>query len=71
MRNGSPCPKCQARDILKIPDQAIGNIGLGNRIAAGWRTVRITRYLCCNCGFLEDWVDKPEDIARVRAKYGG
>jgi hypothetical protein len=55
---------------MRIPDDVINSIGLGNRIPTRWRAVRVTRYLCGSCGYLEEWVDRPEDRARIRAKYG-
>jgi Zn ribbon nucleic-acid-binding protein len=70
MRHGSPCPKCRANDIIRIPDEVISNIGLGNRIATRWRAVRVTRYLCGSCGYLEEWADDPKSVERIRAKYG-
>jgi hypothetical protein len=28
------------------------------------------RYVCGSCGFSEEWIDTPDDIAKVRKKYG-
>lgn len=28
-----------------------------------------TRYLCASCGFNEEWIDSPDDIAKVKKKY--
>lgn len=30
--------------------------------------VLVHRYLCCNCGFSEEWIDK-EDIQELKKKY--
>ena len=32
--------------------------------------VKVTRYLCANCGFIESWVDDPDGIAKIKKKYG-
>ena len=31
----------------------------------------VTRYLCSSCGYLEDWIDSPEDMDKIRRKYIG
>ncbi len=46
---------------------------MGDNILVGWTTfsaVKVTRYLCCACGFSEEWIDNPEDVAKIKKKYG-
>jgi hypothetical protein len=31
--------------------------------------VKVTRYLCASCGFIEEWVDSPDDLAKLKKKY--
>jgi hypothetical protein len=33
------------------------------------RAVLVTRYLCADCGFSEEWIDNPADVARVRKRH--
>ena len=48
-----------------------GGYGGGNDIAADFfRTVKVTRYLCGSCGFSEEWIDAPEDLQKLKEKYG-
>ena len=48
-----------------------GGYGGGNDIAADFfRTVKVTRYLCGSCGFSEEWIDAPEDLEKLKEKYG-
>ena len=50
-----------------------GGYGGGNDIRAGsnsFRTVKVTRYLCGSCGFSEEWIDAPEDLHKLKEKYG-
>jgi hypothetical protein len=70
MRNGSPCSQCHGNDIIRVPDDSVSGIGLGNRIPARWRTVRVTRFLCGSCGYLEEYVEARKDIERVRSRWG-
>lgn len=70
MKNGKICPKCNSTDIIKIPGKA-GAYGVGNNIQVGWSNfsaVLVHRYVCCSCGYSEEWIDK-EDISRLKEKY--
>ena len=69
-RMGSPstCPKCDARDWLRIrgrrlrgfPYVQVGTFGI----------VPLARYVCAACGFTEEWVEDQADLAKIRGKYG-
>lgn len=71
MKNTSQCPKCQGRKIIRIPSPSFGkrsrnNIGLG---FMKFGDAKVTRYLCCHCGFSEEWVDDANDIAKIEESY--
>lgn len=73
MRNTKVCPKCGSHDIVVVPG-SIGVVsGVGNNIYMGWfrSAIRLPRYLCCGCGFSEEWVDDLNDLAKIKKKYGG
>lgn len=70
MKQSGICPKCAGMDILLIPGR-VGAYGAGNNIPVGWTnlsSVKVNRYLCCSCGYSEEWIDK-EDIPTLVAKY--
>lgn len=70
MKNRKICPKCNSTDIIKVPGKA-GAYGVGNNIQTGWSNfsaVLVHRYVCCACGYSEEWIDK-EDIPRLKEKY--
>ena len=70
MKNTNICPKCQSKDILYIPGNA-GVYGSGNNIQVGWSNfsaVLVNRYVCCNCGYSEEWIDN-KDISKLKKKY--
>ena len=70
MKNTHKCPKCGCCEILRVPGRA-GAYGSGNYIPLGlsiFSTAPVHRYICCGCGFIEEWID-PEDIARVKEKF--
>ena len=61
------CPKCNSTDIVRI-DGYSGPYGTGNNImikATIFSAVNVNRYICCTCGFTEEWIDK-EDIEKVK-----
>ena len=73
MKNTGTCPKCENKGILKIPGN-VGAYGSGNNIKAGFTTlssVTVTRYLCTTCGYTEEWIDDPSDIAKLKNYYYG
>ena len=70
MKNTHICPKCGGTDILMIPGKA-GAYGTGNNIQVGMTNlsaILVDRYLCCSCGYSEEWIDK-EDIPKLKKKY--
>jgi RNA polymerase subunit RPABC4/transcription elongation factor Spt4 len=67
MKNTNICPKCQSRDIVRFDGYA-GPYGAGNDLMVGatiFSAVNVNRYICCSCGFTEEWIDA-EDIEKVK-----
>lgn len=68
MKSSHICPKCRSSDILKVKGTSNG-YGAGNCIQTGiFAVVLVHRYVCCNCGYAEEWIDK-EDIPKIKKKY--
>ncbi len=66
MKNTKRCPKCQSADVVRF-DGSVGAYGAGNNVMVGntiFSAINVNRYVCCNCGFTEEWIDK-EDISKV------
>ncbi len=67
MKKTQNCPKCQSTDILRVPGEGHDHIATG---PLGFLTsIPVTRYVCGDCGYAEQWVDSPDDLLRVREKY--
>ena len=67
MKNTKQCPKCGSGDIL-IVDGFAGPHGSGNNVMLGisiLSAVNVNRYICCSCGFTEEWINK-EDLPKVK-----
>jgi ribosomal protein S27AE len=72
MKKSNRCPKCQSREIVKIPG-VTRPAGVGNNIKTGFwdlNGIPVTRYLCGSCGYIEQWIDAAEDIDRIKDYYG-
>ena len=67
MKTTNRCPKCDSFDIVRI-DGYSGPYGVGNNIMTGasiFSAVNVNRYVCCNCGYSEEWIDT-EDLDKVK-----
>ena len=62
MKNSKSCPKCNGTDIVVIKNDGHPEGPAGNNIMCGptriSSVVKIERYICCGCGYTEEWVDK-------------
>lgn len=70
MRDSHTCPKCGCREILRI-EGYVGAHGIGSNITAGatiFSSVKLPRYICCRCGYLEEWVDR-KDLPKLIEWY--
>ena len=64
------CPKCDSSDILRIKGGSAWT-GYQNFIrASSIKMIPVTRYLCGNCGFSEEWVEDEKGLEQLRKKYG-
>lgn len=70
MRDSRTCPKCGYTQILRI-EGTVGAHGRGNNITAGmtiFSSAKLPRYICCRCGYLEEWVDT-KDLPQIIEFY--
>ena len=68
MKNTNKCPKCGSDDIKLVVDPQFMEHS-GNSIRVGFMaSVDIHRYVCCSCGFTEEWIDK-KDIPALRKAF--
>lgn len=68
MKNTHTCPKCKGTEIVRVEG---GFEPHDNRIMVGWSifsAIPVHRYVCCDCGFSEEWLDK-EDVQKLKEKY--
>lgn len=66
MKNSRTCSKCKSEKVLRF-NGSVGPYGVGNNIQISGFTlsaVRVNRYVCTECGFVEEWVDA-EDFEKL------
>lgn len=59
MKNTNTCPKCGKHNVVRF-DGFAGAYGSGNHVMTGatvFSAVNVNRYVCCDCGFSEEWID--------------
>lgn len=73
MKNNKQCPKCQSCDVVltKSAETSPSQIAVADPahpfLTAGHR-VYLQRYVCCNCGYVEEWVPA-EELEKLRYAY--
>ncbi len=64
MKHTKICPKCNSADILRF-DGYQGAYGSGNNLVTSmFSAVNVNRYVCCRCGYTEEWIDR-QDLEKV------
>ena len=64
MKNTKICPKCNSNNIFRF-DGYHGAYGSGNNLVTSmFSAVNVNRYVCCHCGYTEEWIDI-EDLEKV------
>ena len=66
-------PKCGGSRVVRIPDHP-GRYASGNNIYTTRFTllgkIPVIRYVCCDCGYAEDWVESPAEWVQLWQTYG-
>ncbi len=66
MKKTNTCPKCGSHEILRVKDTGTGNAS--NALVLGMLSaVWLPRYVCCDCGYVEEWVDE-SDLWKLKEK---
>lgn len=73
MKNTGCCPKCQSRNIVRVPDHPNRHAS-GNNIYTTTMTlfgkIPVIRYVCCDCGYVENWVEKQHELDEIKKSFG-
>ena len=73
MKESRTCPKCGSHKIVRIPDQPRRHAS-GNNIYTSQITllgkIPVIRYVCCGCGYTENWVESPGELLKIEETFG-
>lgn len=73
MKNERRCPKCQSKNIVRVPDNPYRHAS-GSNIYTTTRTligkIPVIRYVCCNCGYVENWVENQQELEKIKNTWG-
>lgn len=73
MKNTGKCPKCGSVSVVRIPDNP-NRYASGNNIYTGTMTlfgkIPVIRYVCCDCGYVENWVEREHELRKIRNSFG-
>jgi len=62
------CGKCGSHDLLRVPSTP----GDHSHIVSGDRRLRnvaVDKYVCTDCGHVEEWVNNKEDLQRLKEQW--
>ena len=64
MKNSGNCPKCKSNNISEIKSDS-----LGARISTGALSIAsVSYYVCCQCGYVEEWITEKKDLEKISDK---
>ena len=68
MRRKNQCAKCASSNLLRIPPVPgeEPHIAIGRR---GMHPLTISKFVCGDCGYIEQWVSSDDDLAKLRSEY--
>ena len=71
MKETGVCPKCGGADIVRVPGGVRSTMdNTQNFVIRGFQRAPVDRYICCTCGYSEEWLRKSnlDDIKERWAK---
>jgi len=72
MKNTGKCPKCGSDTVIRVPDDAhryLANSICITRLAIVKR-IPVARYVCRECGYVEDWVENRREREEIEKAWG-
>lgn len=71
MKYSKSCPKCNSTNIAYVPDNAHRYLSNSIYITknAFVERVPVTRYVCCDCGYVENWAENLMQLSKIKKNY--
>lgn len=72
MKNTKRCPVCGSTDVIRVPDDAHRYLSNGIFLTRALMVKRIpvARYVCYDCGYLENWVENQHERDKIKRAWG-
>jgi len=68
MKITESCPKCKSNEVVKIDNWSVQQF---SHIKIGIISVaEVAHYVCCECGYIESWVESSHELKKIKEKYG-
>lgn len=64
MKHTGKCPKCGSDDVLR---DSRFTLAADTYFMLGWAHLRVVRYACAACGYVETWLNNPGRIRDIRS----
>ena len=68
MKHVNECKKCESADILKIEGKQMIGETINQLRTTILESIPVTRFLCSDCGYTEEWVENHLDLKRMKRK---
>lgn len=72
MKNSHICPKCNSQNVIRIPDYP-NRYASGNNIYTSTlpllKKIPVIRYVCYDCGYVENWVENRHELSEIKKKF--
>ena len=73
MKNTKRCPKCSSQNIVRVPDNQNRHASRNNiytSIFTLMKKIPVIRYVCCDCGYVENWVEAQRERDEIKRTFG-
>ena len=72
MKNTKRCPVCGSTDVIRVPDDAHRYLSNGIFLTRALMVKRIpvARYVCHDCGYLENLVENQHERDEIKRAWG-
>ena len=72
MKNTKRCPVCGSTDVIRVPDDAHRYLSNGIFLTRALMVKRIpvARYVCHDCGYLENRVENQHERDEIKRAWG-
>ena len=71
MKNNAVCPKRGSHIVVRVPDDAhryLANSICITKLVTVER-VPVARYVCCDCGYVENWVEIQAQRDKIKKSF--